>query len=282
MKIIGKLVEKVNLRDNENNYLIVLQGKYGLFNAVTNETTFIDRLIQNEDRDSYWQLDLSQVVVREDGQVKIKEYLDNVTLIDDFKIEQVKPEEIVTKTALTKKQSEEVQESSNTQDQKKEASENLINIEQQVDREKHSENKDDNGDSVLVLDKVNKYQSKNDEESVALANYEKNKHNGLAEIEDENDDDSEELTDDKYVAFDTGRSQTQAVEPKKEENKEVSLDSLDNDSTSDNIENNKIDNKENTDIENNSATSETSDDEYDPEDEDDNFDDGTEIPADLW
>ena len=86
MKIRGRLVEKINLRDSDNHYLFVVQGEYGLFKAVTNERKFIDKLLDEDNADKSWELSVSQVVIRENGETKVKEYLDNVTIVENFKV----------------------------------------------------------------------------------------------------------------------------------------------------------------------------------------------------
>ena len=72
MKIRGRLVEKINLRDSDNHYLFVIQGEYGLFKAVTNERKFIDKLLDEDNADKSWELSVSQVVIEKMEKLRLK------------------------------------------------------------------------------------------------------------------------------------------------------------------------------------------------------------------
>ena len=191
MKIRGRLVEKINLRDSDNHYLFVVQGEYGLFKAVTNERKFIDKLLDEDNADKSWELSVSQVVIRENGETKVKEYLDNVTIVENFKVKKVEEHKV----------------------------EDEIKKVDQVDAE-------DNEiiDKTLVVDKVQPTETKKISDDEILTEFQ-NKKNNLKDISDdtEEDDDLDEVTDN-YVSFTDSH---QNKDDEEEKNTEVDLSEID-------------------------------------------------------
>lgn len=237
MKIRGRLVEKINLRDSDNHYLFVIQGEYGLFKAVTNERKFIDKLLDEDNADKSWELSVSQVVIRENGETKVKEYLDNVTIVENFKVKKVEQHK----------------------------AEDEIKKVDQVDAE-------DNEiiDKTLVIDKVQPTETKKISDDEILTEFQ-NKNNNLKDITiddtEEDDDDLDEVTDN-YVSF--SESHQNKDDDKEEKNTEV-------DSSEINKKEVPIDQNKDNDKEEKTDTTNSAD-----EDDFDDDDDGTEIPADWW
>lgn len=237
MKIRGRLVEKINLRDSDNHYLFVIQGEYGLFKAVTNERKFIDKLLYEDNADKSWELSVSQVVIRENGETKVKEYLDNVIIVENFKVKKVEQHKV----------------------------EDEIKKVDQVDAE-------DNEiiDKTLVIDKVQPTETKKISDDEILTEFQ-NKNNNLKDITiddtEEDDDDLDEVTDN-YVSF--SESHQNKDNDKEEKNTEVDLSEI-------NKKEVPIDQNKDNDKEEKTDTTNSAD-----EDDFDDDDDGTEIPADWW
>src|SRR5699024_11459626 len=59
-----------------------------------NDSKFIDKLLDEDNADKSWELNVSQIVIRENGETKVKEYLDNVTIVENFKVKKVEQHKV--------------------------------------------------------------------------------------------------------------------------------------------------------------------------------------------